>query len=277
MRNVNSHTILRLISLFFLLTFLLAGCKTSRVLTGKHKAMSTKDILQHFEMTDSFPSAASFRFAAEISSQGNEQSGNCYIRMYKDSLIWISVRSMSFEGMRAIVTPDSIQFIDRLNNLYYKGDFSLVNRFSPMALDFYDMQKLLLGRMLDYNQQGEKSLETCNDSACYCLYSNTEMELQYDTVMKAFNPQYVNQKYLFYPQNFFLAEQSFFSRVSKDNMSIIYGPAEQFDSNYYPESLTLRIDGYQRSELKLETKSISFDNQFKTPFKIPDKYQEMRF
>ena len=60
-------------------------------------------------------------------------------------------------------------------------------------------------------------------------------------------------------------------------MSIHYGPVEKFDSSFYPESLTLRIDGHQQSELKLETKSISFDKQFKTPFKIPDKYQEMRF
>src|SRR6056297_2216696 len=127
----------------------LNACQNSRILTGKHKALKPEQIIESYKRSDSFPSVASFRFNAEIISDAGSQSANCYIRMYQDSLIWISVRSMSLEGMRAVINPDSVKYIDRLNNKYYLGDYRFIEQVSPMQLNFYNVQNLLLGKIIN--------------------------------------------------------------------------------------------------------------------------------
>jgi hypothetical protein len=257
--------------------FGLNACQNSRILTGKHRALKPEQIIESYQKTDSFPSVASFRFNAEIITDDGSQSANCYIRMYQDSLIWISVRSMSLEGMRAVITPDSVKYIDRLNNKYYLGDYSFMAKMSPMQLDFHDVQNLLLGKVMNTQDIDIGVLNPCNDSLYYCLKFEPNTEIRYDTIIRAFDTDYVNRNYLFYPESFFLAGQVFKSLISKEIISVNYGIREKFNENLYPVSIQFSISGYQKSEINLETKNISFGSDFKTPFKIPDKYQAIRF
>jgi hypothetical protein len=255
----------------------LNACHNSRILTGKHRALKPEQIIESYQKTDSFPSVASFRFNAEIITDAGSQSANCYIRMYQDSLIWISVRSMSLEGMRAVITPDSVKYIDRLNNKYYLGDYRFVAKMSPMQFDFHDVQNLLLGKIMNTQDIEISRLNPCNDSLYYCLKIEPNTEIRYDTIIRAFDTDYVNRNYLFYPESFFLAGQVFKSLISKETISVNYGMREKFNENLYPVSIQFSISGYQKSEINLETKNISFGSDFKTPFKIPDKYQAIRF
>ncbi|MEA1874232.1 MAG: DUF4292 domain-containing protein [Bacteroidota bacterium] len=257
--------------------FGLNACHNSRILTGKHRALKPEQIIESYQRTDSFPSVASFRFNAEIITDAGSQSANCYIRMYQDSLIWISVRSMSLEGMRAVITPDSVKYIDRLNNKYYIGDYRFVAQMYPLLLDFNDVQSLLLGKMINYEANEFNKLKPCNDSLYYCLKLESNTEIQYDTIIRAFDKNYINRKYLFYPESFFLVGQLFKSIISKETISVNYGMREKFKEWLYPTRLQFIISGYQKSEINLETKNISFGSSFKTPFKIPDKYQAIRF
>ena len=47
---------------------------------------------------------------------------NAHFRMYKDSVIWISVTAIfGIEGLRAIITQDSVKILDKQNKCYYTG------------------------------------------------------------------------------------------------------------------------------------------------------------
>lgn len=255
----------------------LNACHNSRILTGKHKALKPEQIIAKYHNSDSFPLVASFRFNAEVISNESSQSANCYIRMFQDSLIWISIRSMSFEGLRAVITPDSVKFIDRINNKYYLGGYDFVTKISPMELDFNNVQNILLGKIVDYQAADFQNLKPCNDSLYYCLNYEPNNEIRYDTIISAFDKDYVSQKYLFHPENFLLTAQVFKSLLSKEILAIYYGNYKNFNSVLYPQYIRFVISGYQESEIKLETKNIAFDSDFKTPFKIPDKFQAISF
>jgi len=265
------------LAVILIMMFGLNACHNSRILTGKHKALKPEQIIENYLETDTFPSVASFRFNAEITSDGGSQSANCYIRMYRDSLIWISVRSMSLEGMRAVITPDSVKFVDRIKNKYYLGDYGFMAQMSPLLLNFHDVQNLLLGRIMDYQNPEIERLSPCNDSLYYCLKFEPDNVIQYDTIIRAFDKDYVNLKYLFFPESFLLAGQVFESIISEETVAVYYGMHDKFNEVSYPANIRFIVSGYQQSEIKLETKNISFGSDFKTPFKIPDKYQAIRF
>lgn len=82
-------------------------------------------------------------------AQGNSTNLTANIRMKKDSLIWLSITpGMGIEVLRAIVTPDSVKVINRLENKYEAYSISYINQKLGVDLNYYNLQNLLVGDML---------------------------------------------------------------------------------------------------------------------------------
>ncbi|MEN7546863.1 DUF4292 domain-containing protein [Rapidithrix thailandica] len=70
------------------------------------------------------------------------------IRVKKDSLIWISLRSgTGIEGARALISRDSVFVIDRLNKEYYKYDYDGIYQRLNFQTQFEMIQAILIGNM----------------------------------------------------------------------------------------------------------------------------------
>ncbi|TYZ13423.1 DUF4292 domain-containing protein [Hymenobacter lutimineralis] len=68
------------------------------------------------------------------------------LRMRKDSLIWLSIAAPVIgEVMRAHITPDSVQVIDRLHREYFAGNFTALRRRFNVPVTFQQVQALLAG------------------------------------------------------------------------------------------------------------------------------------
>lgn len=72
-------------------------------------------------------------------------SGSATIKMQKDRAIWISVKKFGFEAGRAMVTPDSIFVINRMNNEYAAEPLSYIEKQFNLPADFKMLQQILLG------------------------------------------------------------------------------------------------------------------------------------
>jgi hypothetical protein len=54
-----------------------------------------------------------------VGGDGKKESVNATLRMYKDSVIWISVTGVfGIEGLRAYITKDSVRLINKLDKTY---------------------------------------------------------------------------------------------------------------------------------------------------------------
>ena len=50
---------------------------------------------------------------------GKKMDVNAQIRMYKDSIIWVSITAiLGIEGLRAYITTDSVKVLDKQNKIY---------------------------------------------------------------------------------------------------------------------------------------------------------------
>ncbi|QHJ07792.1 DUF4292 domain-containing protein [Hymenobacter busanensis] len=85
---------------------------------------------------------------AQIDANGEKYSANVNLRMRKDSVIWLSASLLGVEGVRAMITPDSVQVINKLEKTYYAGNFSYLTRQFNVPVTFTQMQALLLGDYL---------------------------------------------------------------------------------------------------------------------------------
>ena len=98
------------------------------------------------------------------------ESFTAYIRMKKDSAIWMSFKKFSIEGARALITPDSIFVIDRINNQYLAKPFSYAQREYHLPVGFQGLQAMLLGNPVFFSSETVASV----DSTRYMLSQKTD-------------------------------------------------------------------------------------------------------
>jgi len=71
---------------------------------------------------------------------------NASMRMYKDSLIWISVNAVfGIEAMRMLITSDSVFLLDKLNKSYLVRSIDYLQEVTSLPLTLSTLQDLLVG------------------------------------------------------------------------------------------------------------------------------------
>ena len=78
--------------------------------------------------------------------EGKKYDVNAHIRMYKDSVIWVSVTAiLGIEGLRAYITKDSVKLLDKQKKIYTARSLSYLQEVTALPLDLSSLQELLIG------------------------------------------------------------------------------------------------------------------------------------
>lgn len=253
------------------------GCKTSKITGTSYPPMNPEELMAATDSSKIEAGILELKFKAKLTDQTGTHRATCYVRMYRDSLMWISIRSMSLEGMRMLMTTDSLKFVDRMNKKYYQGDYGFLNRRLNLNPDFHLLQSMLLQEMYVFNKSYGDNLsqhvKACKDSSHYCLWLNAEKNKDKVELLKPFTPSKVKQYFRFYPDSHRLFETKLLSTLTGESMQISYGRATEGDEMSYPSRIGLRTSGSNGIELELETLKADCCDTVKTPFKISEKYE----
>jgi hypothetical protein len=82
---------------------------------------------------------------AQINLKGNKQGANLSLRVRRDSIIWVTAGLLGVEGVRAVLTHDSVRVINKLEKTYFSGGYDYLSKLLNVPVSFEQMQALLLG------------------------------------------------------------------------------------------------------------------------------------
>lgn len=109
------------------------------------------------------------------------------IRIKKGKMIWISITAIAgLEVSRILITPDSIQVMDRINDEYLKKPFHFVQGFTSKQVDYYTLEALLVGNSIPFTltenseitqNNGFVSLRGTIESLRYILQFNEQFKV----------------------------------------------------------------------------------------------------
>ena len=85
---------------------------------------------------------------AQINMKGSKQGANVSLRMRRDSIIWFSGSLAGIEGVRAVLTRDSVRVLNRIEHTYFSGGYAYLSKVLNVPVSFAQMQALLLGDYL---------------------------------------------------------------------------------------------------------------------------------
>ncbi|MGI4865612.1 MAG: DUF4292 domain-containing protein [Janthinobacterium lividum] len=74
-----------------------------------------------------------------------DQTANFNLRVRRDSAIWLSGSLIGIEGVRALLTVDSVRVVNRLEKTYFAGDYAFLSQILNVPVSYQQMQAILLG------------------------------------------------------------------------------------------------------------------------------------
>jgi hypothetical protein len=87
------------------------------------------------------------RTKLDINGETNDVTLN--IRIQRDKKIWVSITAIAgIEAARAVITPDSIMLINRLQSLYIRQPFSYINKYAGSQVNYKMIESILIGNAI---------------------------------------------------------------------------------------------------------------------------------
>ncbi len=132
------------------------------------------------------------RAATALSIKGKSFDVTMNIRIKKGEGIWVSVTYFAgIEVARALITPDSIKVMDKINNEYLKKPFSFVQKYSNENIDYATLEAILVGNCIPFtlNNKRELAVEKAglvidgkSNEIVYHVGFNSELKPAYTTI-----------------------------------------------------------------------------------------------
>ncbi len=151
---------LNLVSFLLIIALLLPACKAKKDATSNLKRKSTTFLVEKLQGNQIEAEWFSSKARIVPSGFGVGMTLSANIRVRRDSAIWMNVSKIGLEAGRALIRPDSVFILDRLNRTYYARPLAYVESEFNLPADFNLLQEMILGNaiLLDENNVNSKKL-----------------------------------------------------------------------------------------------------------------------
>lgn len=236
------------------------GCKSTASLTSdvSDLTLSTKEVLKAYKKGVPDFKTMQAKVKATFSEGSKTQTYTISFRMEMDKVIWVNA---PFNVIRLMITPDGVQFYNKLDNTYFDGNFRYLSDVLGIELDFAELQNILLGNAI------------------------------FDLDKNNFNMSVFEEGYLFQPKKqlalfelFYIVNSSYFKLDSQQFqqpkesrfLQIDYLSYQIIDKQSLPEQLkVIALEAGSETIIELQFKSVTLNEPVRFPFKIPSGFEEI--
>ena len=234
----------------------------------------------------------------ELSGPDGDKSFNAQIRSVLDSAAWISITpALGIEVARAVLTPDSMKLLDKLNDTYWLGDTASAQKKFGLQPSLALLQDALLGLPIGLDP-GEK-YKIDREEGYYVLTSKEKRRFRRaaedlapeDTLVRdrdirerrmeriqrrAVIKDAVVVRYWIEPDSFRVARVLITDLAHDQQADVRYLQRIDVDGHMLPSHITLSLSDVTHSASgDLELDKIELEGPLQLPFKVPEKFTLM--
>jgi hypothetical protein len=236
------------------------GCKARKqVLVNSRSARASNPVIR--ELNAIRKSQADFttfsgKARTRLDINGNSNDVTLNIRIQKGQKIWVSVTAIAgIEVARALITPDSLLVINKLEGLYMKKPFSYIYAYTSKQVDYSSLEALMVGNAIPQLLNEDSKFQA--DSGRTILTGNLQ-ELVYKMILGA--DMRVNHSEL--------ADQAAGQSLVVDNTIFI-----QAENRVLPSQINMSSTAKSKKvQVNLHYIKADFDLPLEYPFSIPSRY-----
>lgn len=256
MKNIGYYIII--------IAFTLGSCKTQKGITdtGKTKRMSIAKIVK--KANESRTDFKTLRATLRLETVKNleENKFTISLRLEKNKQIWMSFKKAGFSGGKALITPNNVQFYNKLDKEYFDGDFSLISKLLGTPLSFKQLQSVLLGESMFTLESSYYNKEILSDG--YLLYPEQQ-------------PDESEHYITINPSNFKIKTQEISQSSLNRVLSIDYTSYQITDSVLWPLLMhVVIVENTKETQIDITYKNVSLNSEMRFPFTIPSGYKKIK-
>ncbi len=252
-------------SLFLLVTLSVAwACTPKRVIVTTPPVSEEKvevdkkpENLNLLQSKDLPFNTLALRGKANLSVDGDENNVTMIIRMQKDKKIWVSITAIAgIEVARAIITPDSLLLLNRLQKTFLKKPFSYIHQYANKQINFGLLQAVLSGNTVPEFMQLSSAL--VQEGGVWVL-SGTNGDLAYQSLFNTLLK---------------VAETTLNDAKAAQAFKVVYGKYTPVNNALFPSSLKINtMSGTNKINIGIEFTKIESNVALEFPFSVPKSFE----
>lgn len=191
-------------------------------------------------------------------SDGKKSDFNAFIRLKKDSVLWISINAaLGIEAFRIMVTPDSVKVLNKLDKIVQLRSVSYLQEVAKIPLRFAELQDLIVGNapFLDSNivsyihQENSISLLSMGELFKHLVtVSRTDFRLQHSKLDDVDN-------------------------IRARTCDITYGDYQTEKGVVFSTFRKITVLEKSKLDIEMQFKQFGFNEELNFPFSIPKNYK----
>ncbi len=188
------------------------------------------------------------------------QNVSAEIKIQKNEKISVIVRFLGFTMAKALITPTTVQYYEKLGGKYFEGDYTTLSKWLGTDLDFNKVQNLFLGKPLN---------DLTKDSFLVTILDN------FHKLQSVQDSTYV--KNYFFESDKFLIKKQEFNQVSQNRaLQISYPNFQQINEMILPLSLIIeaKVDN-SNNNITIDYKSVSVNEEITFTYAVPEGYERI--
>lgn len=258
---------------------LAAACRPSKKITTAepkkcsldHK--SAKTLIAFLKQNELKFDRLSAKFSVDFRVDSNSYSFNVTMRAKRDSIIWMSISPLlGIEVAKAVLTKDSLMFVDKINGRYFKGDLNYISKILQADVDFEMLQSLLTGNSTEFYDEDEK-LKPGIDSCRYILGTVRKRKLK-KVIEKNKELKDPLQTIWLIPGTYKIDKLFFNDFATNRTFEALYGAFEKVDSaQAMPRKADYYIKAQKNVAINIQYSKVTLNKVQEFPFVIPESYE----
>lgn len=250
---------------------MLFSCKSQRNMVApthevKQEKSKENTLLEELSHTPKKFKTLSSKLSIEF--EGNAFSGT--MRMVSDSAIWLSLGKFGIEGVRALLTKDSVMILNRLSREYFTGGYEFIYDFLGFSVNYNMLQAILLGNDFQNYEFNNVRVSIQNSITVYDFdkRQNIQNPISFPTL---------SQKIL-YDNNLNVITRNYFEVLnSKEKMDVYYSTYLPFNNVMLPQVVKILMFSKRTYNVNLKFDKHKLNDNFDIPFSIPKSYTKISF
>lgn len=248
-----------LLGVMLMASLTLFSCKSNKTALGVRHLSTPLDSVMAKETKFTYLKS---KFKLHFHDAERDVKAKVRLRLKKDSLIWVSITKAGFEGIRGMVTKDSIYLLDRMKKIYRVSDFKTLSKNFNFEINFNILQSMILGNMPFRGASKSKIVQKDN----YWLIKQKRKMINVENYVSNANRK--------------LEQVLLTDIITNNSLRMVYEDYAAYNDKVFPSKSTITVKHRPKNSKQNLITSISIkylkveftDEKVRFPFRVSKRY-----
>lgn len=193
---------------------------------------------------------------AKLDIDGSNNDVTLNVRIQHDQKIWVSITAiLGVEVARALITPDSILVINRLQGVYLKKPFGYIHQYAGRQVNYSTVESLLVGNAMPELLNNSADINAVNANT---VITGNLQDLMYKLII---GPDYK------------VSQTSLANQQAGQSLQVTNSAFIQADTRVMPSQIDIASAvANKKINISLHYNDAGFDKVLEYPFSIPGRF-----